>query len=92
MWTGALQAPLSMGFPRQVYWSGLPFPSPGYLPDPGIETTSPVLTGGFFTSEPPRQPVELNTFSLFTRLGNHHHSQKEILYLLSAHFSPAPEA
>ena len=42
-WTAALQAPLSMGFSRQEYWSGLPFPSPGDLPDPGIEPISPVL-------------------------------------------------
>ena len=46
-WTVALQAPLSVGFLRQDYWSGLPFPSPGDLPDPGIEPTvlamSPVL-------------------------------------------------
>ena len=47
------QAPLSIEFSRQEYWSGLPFPSPGYLPDPGIENTSPVLTGGFFITEPP---------------------------------------
>ena len=40
-WTVACQAPLSMGFPRQEYWSGVPFPSPGDLPDPGIEPTSP---------------------------------------------------
>ena len=40
-WTVACQTPLSMGFPRQEYWSGLPFPSPGDLPDPGIETGSP---------------------------------------------------
>ena len=40
-----------MGFPRQEYWSGLPFPFPGDLPDPGIEPMSPALTGGFFTSE-----------------------------------------
>ena len=48
-WTVALQAPLSMGFPRQEYWSGLPFPSPGDLRDPGVEPTSPVspaLIGG----------------------------------------------
>ena len=50
------QAPLSTGFPRQEYWSGLPFPSPGDLSDPGIEPTSPVLAGGFFTTEPPRKP------------------------------------
>ena len=41
--TAALQAPLSMGFSRQEYWSGLPFPSPGDLPDAGIEPTSPAL-------------------------------------------------
>ena len=41
-WTAARQAPLSMGFPRQEYWSWQPFPSPGYLPDPGMEPTSPV--------------------------------------------------
>ena len=40
-WTVARQAPLSMGFPRQEYWNRLPFPSPGDLPDPGIEPTSP---------------------------------------------------
>ena len=42
-WTVACQAPLSMGFSRQEYWSGLPFPSPGDLPDPGIEPASPAL-------------------------------------------------
>ena len=42
-WTGAYQAPLSMGFSRQEYWSGLPFPSPGDLPNPGIEPRSPTL-------------------------------------------------
>ena len=48
----ALQAPLSMGFPRQEYWSELPFPSPGDLSDPGIESMSPALADGFFTTEP----------------------------------------
>ena len=42
-WTVACQAPLSMGFSRQEYWSGLPFPSPGDLPDPGTEPRSPAL-------------------------------------------------
>ena len=46
-----------MGFPKQKYWSGLPFPPRGDLPDPGIETTSPVLAGAFFTTEPPGKPV-----------------------------------
>ena len=52
-WTVAHQAPLSVGFPRQEYWSGLPCPSPADLPNPGIEPTSPVssaLAGGFFTT------------------------------------------
>ena len=40
LWTVAHQAPLSMGFPRQEYWSGLPFPPPGFLPDPGMEPVS----------------------------------------------------
>ena len=51
-WTVAFQVPLSMGFSRQEYWSGLPCPPPGDLPDPGIEPVSlpsPVLAGGFFT-------------------------------------------
>ena len=53
LWTVAHQASLSMGFPRQEYWSGLPCPPPGGLPDPGIEPTflmSPALTGEFFTT------------------------------------------
>ena len=55
-WTVALQAPLSMGFSRQEYYSGLPFPSPRDLPDPGIELVSPALAGRFFTTEPPGKP------------------------------------
>ena len=48
--TVACQAPLSMGFPRQEYWSGVRFPSPGNLPDPGIEPESPAVAGEFFTT------------------------------------------
>ena len=55
-WTAARQAPLSMGFHRQEYWSGLPFPSVGNLPNSGIEPTSPALAGRFFTTEPPGNP------------------------------------
>ena len=55
-WTVAHQAPLSMGFPRQEHWSGLPFPSPGDLPDPGIKPVSLALAGGFFITEPPGKP------------------------------------
>ena len=57
-WTVACQAPLSMEFPRQEYWSGLPFPSPGDLPDPGIEPVSLALAGIFFTTEPPEKTVD----------------------------------
>ena len=55
-WTVAHQAPLSMGLFRQEYWSGLPFPTPRDLPNPGIEPESPeapALPGGFFITEPP---------------------------------------
>ena len=52
-WTVAYQAPPSMGFSRQEYWSGLPFPSPGDLPDPGIEPGSPAFQADALTSEPP---------------------------------------
>ena len=55
-WTVAHQAPLSMAFPRQEHWSGLPFSSPGDLPDPEMEPESPALAGGFFTAEPPGKP------------------------------------
>ena len=51
--TVAFQAPLSMGFSKQEYWSGLPFPSPGDLPDPAIKPTSPALAG----TELSRKPV-----------------------------------
>ena len=56
-WTVAYQAPLSMGFSGQEYWSGLPFPSPGDLLDPGIEPGSPVLEADALTSEPPWKPL-----------------------------------
>ena len=56
-WTVAYQAPPSMGFSRQEYWSGLPFPSPGDLPDPGIEPRSPTLRADSLPSEPPETPI-----------------------------------
>ena len=71
--TVAVQAPLSMGFPRQEYWSGLLFSSPGDLPNPGIKSVSPALAGGFFTTEPPGKPRELP--------GNNHHSHFSIIVL-----------
>ena len=60
-WIVTQQAPWSVGFPRQEYWSGLPLPPPGGLPDPGIKPASPVapsLAGGFFTTEPPEKPIK----------------------------------
>ena len=59
-WTVAHQAPPSIGFPRQEYWSGFPFPSPGDLPNPEIEpvsSASPILADGFFTTETPGKPL-----------------------------------
>ena len=59
--TVAHQAPLSMGFPRQEYWSQLPFPSPKDLPNPGIKPVSPsslALASGFFTTKSPGKPVD----------------------------------
>ena len=58
------KTPLSMGFPRQEHWSGLPFPSPGDLPDPGIKPTSPALGSGFFTAKPPRKPPRIKCCSV----------------------------
>ena len=55
-WTVARQAPLSMGFSRQEYWSGQPFPSPGDLPNPGFDPPSPALQVDSLQSEPPGKP------------------------------------
>ena len=64
-WTVACQAPLSMRFSRQEYWSGLSFPSPGDLPDPGIEPGSPALQADSLLSEPPGKPkLVLSIFPL----------------------------
>ena len=73
LWTGAYQAPLSMGFPRQEYWNGLPFPSPGDLPNPEMEPRSPALEADALTSEPPGKPrnqrerLYFQCFSSFVR-------------------------
>ena len=56
-WTVAHQSPRSMGFSRQEYWSGLPFPSPGDVPDPGIEARSPTLQADALTSASPGKPL-----------------------------------
>ena len=63
----AHKAPLSMGFPRQECWSGLPFPPQGDLPDPGIEPVSLMaltLAGGFFTTEPPGKGGAIEVISM----------------------------
>ena len=65
-WTVVLQALLSLGFSRQEYWSGLPFPAPGDLPNPGTEPVSPVspaLAGQVFTTEPPGKPLHIYSFT-----------------------------
>ena len=64
LWTIAHQAPLSMGFSRQEYWCGLPFPSPGDLPDPGIEPRSPTMQADALTSAPPGKPLNKRIQSL----------------------------
>ena len=60
-WTVAHQASPSMGFSRQEYWSGLPFPAPRDLPNPGIEPGSPALEADTSTSEPPGKPTSIPT-------------------------------
>ena len=57
-WPVAHQAPLSMEFSRQEFWSGLSFPSPGDLPDPGVKPASPALAGGFSSTGPPGKPCQ----------------------------------
>ena len=64
-WTVVCQAPLSMEFSRQEYWSGLPFPPPDDLPNPGIEPVFPALADGFFTTEPSGKPLNLIINSYF---------------------------
>ena len=57
LWTVAHQAPPSVGFSMQEYWSGLPLTPPGDLPNPGVEPVSPALAGRFFTTELPGRPL-----------------------------------
>ena len=70
-WIVTHQALLSMGFPRQEYWSGVPFPSPGDLPSPGFEPPFPALAGGFFTTGPTGKSTFLSSSSLVNP-PNHH--------------------
>ena len=59
-WTVAYEAPLSMEFSRQEYWSGLPYPSPGDLPNPGIEPSSPAWQADALPSEPAGKPISIS--------------------------------
>ena len=68
LWTVAYHSSLSMGFSRQEYWSGLPCPPPGDLPNPGIEPRSPeshAFSGRFFTTETPGKPIDPYLFWIF---------------------------
>ena len=83
-WTNvAHQAPPSMGFSRQEYWSGLPFPSPGDPPDPGIEPRSPTLQADALTSEPPGKGHIKYTIPCFLGFG-----RLPALLLKSCYFIP----
>ena len=62
-WTVALQAPLSMKFSRQKHWSGLPFPPPESVPNPGTEPRSPTLQADFLLTEPPGKPSHQGLYS-----------------------------
>ena len=66
LWTAACCSSLSLGVSRQEHWSGLPCPSPGALPDPGIETAFPALAGGFFFTESQGKPIIYYSLSLLT--------------------------
>ena len=88
----AHSALLSMGFPRQEYWSGLTFLFPTDLPNPGIETTSPALAGGFFITEPPEKLQRLCNIRPILPQGeaihvdNHHMPQGKNMGQLSSKF------
>ena len=83
----AHHAPLSMGFPRQEYWSRLPFSSPGDLPNPGIEPMSPALAGGFFTTEPQGKPRFLYSCRQ-NCIGQVVFCVENVLYLTTGRFVP----
>ena len=80
-WAVADQAPLSMGFSRQEYWSGLPFPSPGNLSDPGIismSLASHALAGRFFTTEPLGSPIYISVLVYIKQASTVHPSVRPI--------------
>ena len=71
-----------MGFLRQEYWSGLPLPSPGYVPDPRIETMSPALAGGFFTTEPLGRRPQNGAHKYFRSMEDIVYNSVNSLYLM----------
>ena len=87
-WTVAYQACLSMQFPKQEYWSVLPFPPPGNLPDPGMEPSFPCIAGGFFMSEPPGKLKSISNHGLSAEEQEALRPQKHPLgvYPASPHF------
>ena len=80
-WTVDCQTPLSMGLPRQEYWRGLPFSSPGDLPNSGIKCASPALAGGFFTTEPSGKLtyryISLVVLRFYTHTHTHTHTHTQ---------------
>ena len=94
----AFQAPLSMGFPRQEYWSRLPFPSPGDLLDPGIKPASPALAGRVFTLEPPGKPswtpssVQFSQSVMYDSLWPYGLQHEHLIVLMKVSLSVIPGA
>ena len=90
--TVAYHAPPSMGYSRQEYWSGLPFPSPGDLPDPGIEPRSPAFQADTLPSEPPQKPVHSMVLGNCIIKCIHHysiiHSSFTVLKISCSAYSP----
>ena len=84
-WTVAHQAPLSMRFSRQEYWSGLPFPSPGDLPNPGINTASPAWAGGLFIIRATWEDRYLVSFGAFA---HEYTGELQVLRNTLAHKAP----
>ena len=83
----AFQAPLFMEFSRPEYWSGLPFPYPGDLPDPGIEPGSPALQADSLLSEPPGSPMDIvHAYKIF-RVVSQQQRTKELTRALVAHMA-----
>ena len=87
-WTVAYEAPLPMGFPRQEYWSGVPFPSPGDLPDGRVEPRVSCTAGEFFTAEPPGKLISLVLFAYICYIYFPHDSK----FMIFSPASPEMEA